>query len=132
MAEQRPDRPTPKRPRPGLPNGSMKFGRGLFGWVLFIALAIMLVYLISQKKADYANIPFGEFLKRVDSKQLQSLTVEGENLYGKFSSTANRHDEERSAANGLEIPDRCPRKAPPRAGNSSTGFRKHTRGGVAA
>ncbi|MDB5301175.1 MAG: hypothetical protein JWO87_2838, partial [Phycisphaerales bacterium] len=41
MAEQRPYRPSPKRPRPGLPNGGIRFGRGLLGWILFVALVLM-------------------------------------------------------------------------------------------
>ena len=43
MAEQRPERPQRKGARPGGPaNNGLRFGRGLFGWVLFIGLAIML------------------------------------------------------------------------------------------
>ena len=84
MAEQRPDRSPQKRPRPGLPNGSMKFGRGLMGWVLFVALAIMLVYVVAKSKANYQYIPFGEFMKKTD--KLESLTVEGETFTGKFVS----------------------------------------------
>ena len=41
MAEQRPEKPARKLPRPnGGPNGGMRVGRGLFGWVLFIGLAV--------------------------------------------------------------------------------------------
>ncbi|HET6251840.1 MAG TPA: ATP-dependent zinc metalloprotease FtsH [Tepidisphaeraceae bacterium] len=64
----------------------MKFGRGLAGWVLFVALAIVLVFLISQRHPDYTPIPFGEFLKKVDAKQISSLIVEGDSVSGKFTS----------------------------------------------
>ncbi len=84
MAEQRPDKTPPKRPRPGLPNNTIKFGRGLFGWVLFVALAFMLVYLVVQNKKDYTVIPFGEFMAQVDANQVQTLTIEGESFSGKF------------------------------------------------
>src|SRR6185437_12782979 len=90
MAEQRPERPPQKRPRPGLPNGGMKFGRGLAGWVLFVTLAIVLIYVVSQKKAESTTIPFGEFLAMVDQGQVESLVVEGDTFTGKLRSTDGR------------------------------------------
>ena len=53
MAEQRPDRQGGGRKnssngggRPGLPNPGMRFGRGLFGWVLFICLGGALMFAV--------------------------------------------------------------------------------------
>lgn len=85
MAEQRPDRPTPKRPRPGLPSGGIRFQRGLFGWILFVALAIMLFSYVNGKGHEYTSIPFSEFLTNMRAGKVQSLTVEGDNLTGKFN-----------------------------------------------
>jgi hypothetical protein len=51
MAEQRPDRPQRKGPRPGGNANGLRFGRGLFGWVLFIGLAIMLFMLLNSRQA---------------------------------------------------------------------------------
>src|SRR3954470_18182822 len=63
MAEQRPDRPQRKGARPGGPgNGGLRFGRGLFGWVLFIGLAIMLFMLLSKQGGTYKTIPLSEFM----------------------------------------------------------------------
>src|SRR6187397_2075372 len=62
MAEQRPDRPQRKGTRPGGPgNGAIRF-RGLFGWVLFIGLAVMLFMLLSKQGSTFKTIPFNEFM----------------------------------------------------------------------
>src|SRR5215210_3878091 len=67
MAEQRPERPQRKGARPGGPaNGGLKFGRGLFGWILFICLAIMLFMLLSQNRGGAKNLPWSEFLTVLD------------------------------------------------------------------
>src|SRR4051794_21665767 len=67
MAEQRPERPQRKGARPGGPaNGGLKFGRGLFGWILFICLAIMLFMLLSQNRGGAKNLPWSEFLSALD------------------------------------------------------------------
>ena len=58
MAEQRPERPNRKTPRPGSPNSGnngMRFGKGLFGWGLFIGLAIMLIILVKNHQTAMAE-----------------------------------------------------------------------------
>ena len=48
MSEQKPERPGNKRTRPPLGNGGMRFGRGLMGWILFVAAAILLIVYLKQ------------------------------------------------------------------------------------
>src|SRR6476469_717392 len=89
MAEQRPDRPNRKPGRPGGPggsggNGSFRFRSGLFGWLLFIALAVLLVMLVQrsgQHQAEIANSDFWRFLK---TDKIQEMKVEGDEISGKF------------------------------------------------
>ena len=63
--QQRPERPPRKngRPQPG-PNGAagggMRFGRGLFGWVLFIGLAVMLFIVLQSNKKSAQDISMSE------------------------------------------------------------------------
>src|SRR4051795_1084218 len=67
MAEQRPERPQRKGPRPGgSANGGLRFGRGLFGWVLFIGLAIMLFMLLNAKASSTKNLAWSEFYHVLD------------------------------------------------------------------
>jgi cell division protease FtsH len=87
MAEQRPDRPNRKAGRPGAPgggNGSFRFRSGLFGWLLFIALAVLLVMLVQRgtgHQAEIANSDFWRFLKQ---DKIAEMKVEGDEISGKF------------------------------------------------
>jgi cell division protease FtsH len=90
MAEQqRPDR-TPKkngRPTPGSggPNGGgMKVGRGLFGWVVFIALAVMLLIILTKNNRGSTNIDISELKQQFDTGNVESITIDGETLRGVF------------------------------------------------
>jgi cell division protease FtsH len=87
MSEQRPERPVRKNNRPaGSPNGSgMRFGRGIFGWVLFIVLAILLITLLQYKNKPYTSIDFSEFWPRLNDGKVQLVTVEGNDLTGQFN-----------------------------------------------
>src|SRR3954470_8645594 len=59
-------------------------GRNLFGWVLFIALAIMLFMLLNKGSSQYASIPIDEFFTRLKSDRVQVVTVETDRLFGEF------------------------------------------------
>src|SRR5258708_2374351 len=80
MSEQRPDRPGPKRTRPGLGNGGMKFGRGLLGWLLFVAVAALLFVWLKQATPGNSTIPFNNFWQQVESTNIQSLLLNGEEI----------------------------------------------------
>jgi cell division protease FtsH len=102
MAEQRPERPPQRKgARPIANNGGMKFGRGLVGWVLFVALAIMLFILLSKQSRSFTTIPFSEFQQRLAPERfapggvavekpgntpdkIEWLKLESDDLYGKF------------------------------------------------
>src|SRR4051812_40308284 len=104
MAEQRPERPPQRKgARPIANNGGMKFGRGLVGWVLFVALAIMLFMLLRNQGRTFTTIPFNEFNARLapdravasgagpavekqgsQPDRIEWLRLEGDDLYGKF------------------------------------------------
>src|SRR5881227_615909 len=86
MAEQRPERPVRKSNRPGGPNNGsgMRFGRGLFGWILFIGLAIMLIALFQMKGKTYVAISLSEFKTHLDGDKVQSLVIDGDEVTGEF------------------------------------------------
>jgi cell division protease FtsH len=87
MAEQRPDRPLRKPTRPGGANGGgMRFGRGLFGWILFIGLAIMLIALFQMKGKQYVTISFSEFENKWVADRVKTITIDGDDLKGEFNS----------------------------------------------
>jgi cell division protease FtsH len=83
MAEQRPERPGRKPGRP-LPNGGMRFGRGLFGWVLFIGLAIMLFLLLKQQSTARTEISYDEFRHKLQRGEVVKLVIEGNEGHGEL------------------------------------------------
>jgi cell division protease FtsH len=90
MSEQKPDRPQPPKPRrPGMSNGGLRFGRGLFGWVLFVALAIMLIILVNQHRANYVPISLDQFITRLQHDKIASVTIETDEISG---SLRNKED----------------------------------------
>src|SRR5258706_1878518 len=84
MPEQRPDRPTPKRNRPGLTNGGMKFGRGLMGWLLFVALAALLFVWLKKSSTATANIPINQFWEQIEKGNVEQLAIDGDEVIGKL------------------------------------------------
>ena len=49
--------------------GRMPFGRGFFGWFLFVALAIMLIMLLNKTSTSYATVPLSDFVQRLENDQ---------------------------------------------------------------
>ncbi len=83
MTEQRPERPPRKNNRPAGAANGLRYGRGLFGWVLFVVLAIMLITLL-QMKGKPTQIALSEFSQRLTQNLVQSVVVEGDELEGTF------------------------------------------------
>src|SRR5690348_7445238 len=87
MSEQRPDRQPQRKTgggRPPVTNGGLKFGRGLFGWILFIALAIMLFMLLSKTQTAYTPITLSDFYDGLKNDKVSEITIEGDRVLGKF------------------------------------------------
>jgi cell division protease FtsH len=86
MSEQRPDRPGPKRNRPGLNNGGMKFGRGLLGWLIFVAVAALLFVWLKQANPGSATISLSDFYREVKSANIEKITIDDAEVDGKLKS----------------------------------------------
>src|SRR4051812_33296675 len=87
MSEQRPDRPARKNGRPqpgGANNGGMRFGRGLFGWVLFIGLAVMLFFVLQSKNKSSTDVSMSELETQANNQNISELVIDGETIKGKF------------------------------------------------
>ena len=87
MSEQRPERPNRKAPRPGAPgaNGGLKFGRGVFGWLLFIGLAVMLFMLLSQNNQNYRDVKLSDFQNQLERGKVQDMVIDGPEVTGTFT-----------------------------------------------
>src|SRR4051795_12726359 len=89
--QQRPERPPRKngRPQPG-PNGAaggggMRFGRGLFGWVLFIGLAVMLFIVLQSNKKSAQDISMSELEVQANNGTIAELIIDNETIRGRFT-----------------------------------------------
>ncbi len=88
MAEQRPER-TPRKngkPNPSGPGGGgMKVGRGLFGWVLFVGLAVVLFSILVKSGRSATSIDISELKRQFADKNVQSVVVDGDTIRGNFT-----------------------------------------------
>ena len=53
----------------------MRVGRGVFGWVLFVGLAIMLFMLFSQNRRTYHEIDFTVFTTQLKADKVNEKTI---------------------------------------------------------
>src|SRR4051794_12619565 len=81
--DRKPDRKNGRNPLNAAGNG-MRFGRGFFGWFLFIALAVMLFMLLQKGSTSYYQIPFSEFASRLETDAVKTLTIDGDKIMGEF------------------------------------------------
>src|SRR5258708_5723603 len=62
----------------------------LFGWVLFIGLAIMLFMLLNTRNyGPFTTISIDDFVTRLDAGQIQSVVIGDNQLDGQFRSGQN-------------------------------------------
>jgi cell division protease FtsH len=62
----------------------MKFGRGLFGWVLFIGLAVMLFIVLQSNRKSSQDVSMTELETQARNKNIAELVIDGEIVRGKF------------------------------------------------
>ncbi|MCC6239963.1 MAG: ATP-dependent zinc metalloprotease FtsH [Phycisphaerales bacterium] len=122
MAEQRPERPSRKPGRP-LPNGGMRFGRGLFGWVLFIGLAIMLFLLLQQQSTARTEIGASDFWHKLDRGEVVKLVIEGNEAHGELRETQGTREFRVKLSNETVVSDRLQKEIRDRAVASGTNTR---------
>jgi cell division protease FtsH len=83
MADQRPERPNKRPNRPGSPAGGLRVGRSLLGWVLVVALAIMLVMLLREQQGP-TRVPFSTVWTELSHGNVETIVIEGDDISGKF------------------------------------------------
>jgi ATP-dependent Zn protease len=66
---------------PAPPPRRLRLG-GSFGWVLLIGIAVMLFMLLSTKNRTYKTLPLSEFKARLEAKEVESASIEGDEIAG--------------------------------------------------
>ncbi len=85
MADPKQDKNSRKNGRANPNNGGLKFGRGLFGWMLFVGLAIMFFMLMRQGQGSYTKVPYSDFEKKLVANEVQDVEIDGPEATGTFS-----------------------------------------------
>jgi cell division protease FtsH len=86
--QQKPERPSRKTPRPGgTGNGTggtngLKFGRGVFGWLLFIGLAVMLFMLLQGQGTTYRELSLSDLMNQLENGQVSDMVIDGSEVTG--------------------------------------------------
>jgi hypothetical protein len=84
MSEQQPDKPQPKSRRSAVAKPGLPFGRGLFGWVLLVALLILVIIFLSEKKGTFTQVQLTDVLPRLEKDKVETMTIGADDLSGKF------------------------------------------------
>ena len=71
-------------PVPSPPPPALGRGRKLFAWVLFIGLSVMLFLMLSKQGGTFRTISLSEFMNRLDAKQVEWISLEGDEITGRF------------------------------------------------
>ncbi|MGF1632462.1 MAG: ATP-dependent zinc metalloprotease FtsH [Phycisphaerae bacterium] len=66
------------------PPGGMKFSRGVFGWVLFIGVAIVLFLLISSGNNTRQKIEYSQFITQLKNENVAEVTLSTDQAFGKL------------------------------------------------
>ncbi|HEX8340802.1 MAG TPA: ATP-dependent zinc metalloprotease FtsH, partial [Tepidisphaeraceae bacterium] len=84
MSDNNSEKPTPNNRRPKTPGGGMRFGRGVFGWVLFIGVAVLLFLYIQTTNTSSTEVDMHVFYTQRDANNLTNVKVLGDEVVGDF------------------------------------------------
>jgi cell division protease FtsH len=82
----------------------MRFSRGVFGWVLFVVLAIMLFMLLSEGKKNEQKATIGDFTTWLEAGQVKSVTIESDEVHGELTNAKSTPDNKSFTNFHVEIP----------------------------
>ena len=65
---------------------SRQFGRGIFGWILFAGLAVMLIFIMRQRQQaqPYVTVPVSQFYDGLTNGNIAEVTIDTDEVTGKF------------------------------------------------
>jgi ATP-dependent Zn protease len=77
--------PPPPGPSEYAPPGRSRARGNLFGWVLFIGLAVMLFVILSNQNRHTTPIALSEFCDELTNGNVSAVTIDGDILRGDFT-----------------------------------------------
>ncbi|HSH96527.1 MAG TPA: ATP-dependent metallopeptidase FtsH/Yme1/Tma family protein, partial [Roseimicrobium sp.] len=85
MADPKQDKNPRKNGRLTPNGGGLKFGRGLFGWMLFVGLAIMFFMLMRQGRTTQNKIVYMEFINQLTNNNVVAVVIDGNEATGSLN-----------------------------------------------
>ncbi len=83
MADHRGNQDDPQRgQRP--PSPSPRMSRGVFGWIVFIMVSLLLIMTLMQGYEQREPMRYDEFLAEVEAGNVESVTIKDSSLQGQF------------------------------------------------
>ena len=62
----------------------MRFGKGIFGWILFGTLCIVLFLMLNRNTSTAIELPISDVMRQLQAENVQHITVEGDLWKGEF------------------------------------------------
>ena len=82
-----------------------RIGKGIFGWVLFIGLAIALFFALQSTKPPSFEVPLSEMTTEMSNGNVREVVVDGDSLRGHFiKPPVNRPHASIATAFRVELP----------------------------
>jgi cell division protease FtsH len=63
----------------------MKFGRGIFGWALFIGLAVMLFVLLKANQGGTTEVAWSDFKEQLVANNVKAMRLDADEITGEFN-----------------------------------------------
>jgi ATP-dependent Zn protease len=90
---------------PGPTRPPRSFAKGIFGWVLFIGLAVMVFIVLQGNRQPALEIPLSELTTELSNGNVREVVVDGDTLRGHFvKAPANRPSASTAGAFRIELP----------------------------
>jgi ATP-dependent Zn protease len=66
------------------PTSPQRFGRGLFGWILWVSLAVLLFVWLKQSNNATVALPFSTVYREIAKGNVSRIVLDGEEMTGTF------------------------------------------------
>lgn len=59
-------------------DGNSRFSRSMLGWILILAIAILIIVVFHDQKGSQVETPFSDFMAQLEQKHIQSISIKSD------------------------------------------------------